>query len=45
MARRGTGRPNPSLETKLSCENGDREKICFRSVDNGTDWQPYPVDP
>ena len=42
---RGTGRPNPSRETKFSGANGDREKLYFPcSTDHEQGWQPYPVD-
>ena len=43
---RGTGRPNPSCETKFSGANGHREIFNFpRSADHEQDWQPYPIDP
>ena len=42
---RGTGRPNPSCETKFSGANGHREIFNFpRSADHEQDWQPYPID-
>ena len=41
---RGTGRPNPSRETKFSGANEDREKYISCSAGHEQDWQPYPVD-
>ena len=44
---RGTGRLNPSHETKFSGTYGDRGiPIHFPcSADHEQDWQPFPVDP
>ena len=44
--RRGTGRPNPSRETKFSGANGNREMlIFFVQLTHVQGWQPYSVDP
>ena len=45
--RDGTGRLNPSRETKFSGPYGDRGNIGFScTADHEQDWQPsYPVDP
>ena len=44
--RDGTGRLNPSRETKFSGAYGDRGILIFTcSADHEQDWQPYPVNP
>ena len=44
---RGTGRLNPSRETKFSGAYGDRGTLFIFpcSADHEQDWQPYPVGP
>ena len=43
--RRGTGRLNPSRETKFSGTHGDRGIFFPCSAEHEQDWQLYPVDP